>query len=67
MKLKYIGENKFSLRTGRTYEAKKNNDDTGDYYSIFDEGDDWYCYGIKFVENNFVDVTSEFENNAKSA
>ena len=68
MLLQYKGENTIDFINDSVYEAKKVNDDAfGDYYAIFDEGDDWYCYSIKFVEKNFLDVTSELENNEKSA
>ena len=68
MLLQYKGENTIDFINNSLYEAKQVHDDAfGDYYAIFDEGDDWYCYSIKFVEKNFLDVTSELENNEKSA
>ena len=57
--IKYRGDGKFvSFTPNKFYEAKKIHDELGDGWAIFDEGDDWYRYGIKFVEKNF-DVSSE--------
>ena len=60
MKLQFIGEDEFSLRNGKIYEAKKIHDEFGDGYAIYDEGDDWYRYGTKFVEKYFI-VADEIE------
>ena len=54
MKLKYIGDGKsVSFVTNKNYKAKKIFDKLGEGYAIFDEGDDWYRYGVDFVEKNF--------------
>ena len=60
MKLQFIGEDEFSFRNGRIYEAKAIRDDMGEGYAIYDEGDDWYRYGKKFVEKYFI-VADEIE------
>ena len=54
MLLRYKGDGKFvSLVTGEIYRAKKISDRMGECYAIFDEGEDWYRYGVQFVEKNF--------------
>lgn len=59
MMIKYTGEGKYvSFIPEKFYEARKVNDELGEGWAIFDEGEDWYRYGKKFVENNF-DVSSE--------
>ncbi len=61
MNLRYIGdEKKVSFIKDKVYSAKKIRDKFGEGYAIFDEGDDWYRYGIQFVEKNF-DVIAETE------
>ena len=61
MNLRYIGdEKKVSFIKGKVYSAKKISDKFGECYAIFDEGDDWYRYGVQFVEKNF-DVLAETE------
>ena len=59
MLVKYRGEECFSFIVGKTYEAKKIYDELGEGYAIFDEGDDWYVYGVKFVAENFEEVTED--------
>lgn len=61
MLLKFTGDDReeVSFITGNCYEAKKFHDDRGDAWIIFDEGDDWYRYGLKFVEENFEEVTED--------
>ena len=51
--IKYIGEREVDLIPNKFYRAKKINDDLGEGYAIFDEGEDWYRYGKNFVEKNF--------------
>ena len=53
MMIKYIGEREVDLIPNKFYRAKKINDDLGEGYAIFDEGEDWYRYGKNFVEKNF--------------
>ncbi|MBQ7628959.1 MAG: hypothetical protein IJS81_01900 [Selenomonadaceae bacterium] len=54
MMLRYKGDGKFvSFVTNEIYNAKKIVDEMGEGYAIFDEGGDWYRYGVKFVEKNF--------------
>ena len=55
--IKYIGEREVDLIPNKFYEAKKIHDELGDGWAIFDEGEDWYRYGVKYVEKNF-----EFKN-----
>ena len=60
MLLRYIGDGqKVSFAVDGYYEARKIHDEIGDGYAIFDEGDDWYVYGLKFVEENFEEVTED--------
>lgn len=61
MLLRYIGNNpkEISFIAGGYYEAKKIHDEMGDGWAIFDEGDDWYWYGVRFVEENFEEVTED--------
>ncbi len=63
MMLKYIGEREVDLIPNKFYKAVKTNDELGEGYAIFDEGEDWYRYGKKYVEKNFevASVVSEFE------
>lgn len=57
MLLMYKGDERgVSFIKGSYYEAKKFCDDMGEAWAIFDEGDDWYVYGINFVEENFEEV-----------
>ncbi len=58
MLLRYTGDGKeVSFIKGSYYEAEKFHDEMGDAWEIFDEGDDWYVYGTRFVEENFEEVT----------
>ncbi len=60
MLLRYIGDGKkVSFAQGGYYEARKIHDEIGEAWAIFDEGDDWYVYGLKFVEENFEEVTED--------
>lgn len=59
MLLRYIGEECFSFIKDSYYEAEKFCDERGEAWIIFDEGDDWYRYGMKFVEENFEIVTED--------
>ena len=60
MLLRYTGnEREVSFIKGSYYEAEKFHDDRGEAWAIFDEGDDWYRYGIRFVEENFEEVTED--------
>ena len=60
MILKYKGDGRgVSFITGSYYKAEKFCDDMGEAWAIFDEGDDWYVYGVKFVEENFEEVKEE--------
>ena len=68
LKIKYSGDGKkVSFIPGHFYEAKKIFDELGEGYAIFDEGEDWYRYGLKFVEENFENVPSENEIDFKMA
>ena len=52
--LKYIGdETGESFKENNLYEAIKYCEEDREYYAIYDEGEDWYCYSVKFVEANF--------------
>ena len=62
MLLKYVGEREIDLIPEHIYKAKKVHDDLGDGYAIFDEGDDWYRYGVNYVKKNFIEVAEEVEN-----
>ena len=65
MLLRYIGNGRgVSFITGNYYEAEKFYDDMGEAWAIFDEGDDWYVYGLHFVADNFEEVT---ENDFKTS
>lgn len=59
MLIKYKGEDCFSFILGKIYEAKKIHDELGDGYAIFDEGYDWYGYDVRFVAENFEEVTED--------
>ena len=59
MMLRYNGDGKkVSFITGEIYKAKKISDDIGEGYAIFDEGEDWYRYGVNFVKKNFEELSS---------
>ncbi len=62
MLLKYIGEDEIDLTPNQIYKAKKINDKWGECYSIFDEGEDWYIYGLNYVKKNFEEVEETPEN-----
>ena len=65
MILKYKGNGRgVSFVTGNYYEARKVYDEMGTAYAIFDEGDDWYRYGTRFVAENF-EVIAEDEQEFK--
>ena len=67
MILKYKGNGRgVSFVTGNYYEARKFHDKLGDGYAIFDEGDDWYRYGTRFVAENF-EVVAEDEQEFSQA
>ena len=57
MLIRYKGEPCFSFIVGKTYKAKKIYDELGEAWAIFDEGYDWYRYGVRFVAENFEEVT----------
>lgn len=61
MLLKFTGDDsqEVSFVTGSYYEARKYHDDRGDAWVIFDEGDDWYIYGLRFVSENFEIVDED--------
>lgn len=60
MLLRYKGDGRGeSFVTGSYYEAEKFHDERGDAWVIFDEGDDWYRYGVRFVAENFEEVTED--------
>ena len=63
MLLKFTGDDtqEVSFVKGSCYEAKKFHDERGVAWAIFDEGDDWYRYGVRFVEKNF-EVVAEDES-----
>lgn len=63
----YIGERVMDLIPNKIYEARKIFDELGEGYAIFDEGEDWYRYGLNFVKENFEAVPSENETNFKVA
>lgn len=62
MLLEYVGERVVDLIPNSIYEAKKIHDTLGDGYAIYDEGEDWYRYSVKFVEENFREVEENTEN-----
>ena len=53
---KYIGKSKVAFENGRIYEAKPVKDGPWNFMSIKDESGEWYNYGMKFFEENFVEV-----------
>jgi len=61
MILRFTGDDRqeVSFITGNCYEAKKIHDDMGDGWAVFDEGYDWYRYGVRFVEENFEEVAED--------
>ena len=61
MILKFTGDDRqeVSFITGNYYEAKKFRDDRGEAWVIFDEGYDWYRYGVNFVAENFEEVAED--------
>ena len=60
MLLRYTGDGiRVSFITNNLYKARESNGDLGEGYAIFDEGDDWYWYGKKYVEENFDVFSSE--------
>ncbi len=61
MLLRFIGDDtqEVSFIKNSYYEAEKFRDDRGEAWAIFDEGDDWYRYGVQFVEENFDEVTDD--------
>ena len=63
MLLRYIGrQDEIDLNLNQIYKAKKINDELGDGYAIFDEGEDWYRYGVNYVKKNFEEVEETPEN-----
>lgn len=68
MLLRFTGDDRqeVSFIAGNYYEARKFHDDRGDAWLIFDEGDDWYRYGIRFVAENF-EVVAEDEQEVRRA
>jgi len=62
MLIKYVGDGyRVSFVRNTFYKARKVNDELGDGYAIFDEGEDWYRYGKKYVEKNFDVANAESE------
>ena len=61
MMIKYVGEREIDLIPDKFYKAKKIRDDLGEGYAIYDEGENWYRYGKKFVEKNFEIKTFDEE------
>lgn len=61
MLLKFTGDDRqeVSFITGNCYEARKFHDDRGEAWIIFDEGCDWYRYGLRFVSENFEEVAED--------
>ena len=61
MLLRFTGDDskEVSFIKDSYYEAEKFCDDMGEAWAIFDEGDDWYVYGVKFVAENFEEVTED--------
>lgn len=51
---KYIGESQVSFENGTIYEAFKDVDSIGEYYSVKDESGEWYRCSVLFFENNFI-------------
>ena len=67
MLLKYKGDGyRESFIPNHVYEARKSRDVFGEYYAIFDEGEDWYRYGADYVKENFVEVAEDVENIRKA-
>ncbi len=67
LKIRYIGKRIMDLIPNKIYDAEKVHDKLGEGYAIFDEGEDWYRYGLNFVKENFEAVTSENEIDFKMA
>ena len=60
MLLRYKGDGRgVSFVIGSYYEAEKFRDERGEAWAIFDEGEDWYRYGVRFVAENFEEVVEE--------
>ena len=61
MLLRFTGDDskQVSFIRGSYYEARKFHDERGDAWVIFDEGDDWYLYDLRFVAENFEEVTED--------
>ena len=61
MLLKFTGDDhqEVSFITGNYYKARKFHDEFGEAWAIFDEGYDWYRYGVRFVAENFVEVAED--------
>ena len=58
-----IGKIEYKLKIPNIiYEAEKIHDELGDGYAIFDEGEDWYIYGVNYVKENFEEVEETPEN-----
>lgn len=68
MLLQFTGDDRqeVSFITGNYYEARQFHDDRGESWLIFDEGDDWYRYGVNFVAENFEEV-AEYEQEIRRA
>ena len=63
MLLKYQGNGyRVSFVPNQIYKAQKVHDTMGNGYAIFDEGEDWYIYGVNFLKENFVEVEETAEN-----
>lgn len=59
--IKYVGEStKHSFTKNKIYTATPNTDGYGGY-SIYDDGEDFYRYGEKFVKENFVIVEKSLD------
>lgn len=56
MRFRYIGKSDVSLEKGNIYEAFKDKDDIGEYYSVKDESGGWYRYSVSFFEKNFEQI-----------
>ena len=50
----YNGDSQVSFEHGYVYEAFKDTDDLGDFYSVKDESWEWYRCGVDFFESNFI-------------
>lgn len=56
---KYIGISEVSFENGVVYLAEPIKDILGDFMAIKDESGEWYNYGLKFFNENFIPLEKE--------